>query len=74
MCTLKGRINRGRKEEGYIEKATNADLDSKTDNKGSGNYTKYARDISACGLMGYQGQPWCCTFQFWLEVQEFGLE
>jgi hypothetical protein len=52
MCTLKGWINRGRKEEGYIEKATNADLDSKTDNKGSGNYTKYARDISACGLMG----------------------
>ncbi|MCI8888434.1 MAG: CHAP domain-containing protein, partial [Hungatella sp.] len=38
------------------------------------NYTKYARDVNAAGLMGCQGQPWCCTFQFWLEMQEFGVE
>ena len=74
METLKGLINRGIAEEGYIEKASNKDLDSKTANKGSNNYTKYSRDIDAYGLMGCQGQPWCCTFQFWLEVQEFGLE
>ena len=74
MGTLKELINRGLKEEGYIEKASDTDLDSRTANRGSGNYTKYARDINACGLMGCQGQPWCCTFQFWLEVQEFGLE
>ena len=29
-------------EVGYAEKASNKDLDSKTANAGSGNYTKYA--------------------------------
>ena len=32
-------------EIGYIEKASNSNLDSKTANQGSGNYTKYARDL-----------------------------
>lgn len=74
MGTLNGLIQKGLLEEGYIEKATNADLDSKTKNKGNKNYTKYSRDLNALGLMGCQAQPWCCTFQFWLEIQEFGLE
>lgn len=74
MGTLKGLIERGTAEEGYIEKATNANLDSKTANKGSNNYTKYSRDVNSWGLMGCQGQPWCCTFQFALEAYEFGAE
>lgn len=74
MGTLNGLIHRGLMEEGYIEKASNQNLDSKTANKGNKNYTKYARDLNVLGLMGCQAQPWCCTFQFWLEVQEFGLE
>lgn len=74
MGTLQGLINRAYAEEGYIEKASNKDLDSKTSNKGDNNYTKYSRDINALGLMGCQAQPWCCTYQFWLEVQEFGLD
>lgn len=74
MGTLKGLIDRGIAEEGYIEKASNAGLDSKTANKGSNNYTKYSRDVNNWGLMGCQGQPWCCTFQFWLEASEFGLK
>ena len=32
-------------ELGYIEKATNSNLDSKTANAGSNNYTKYGRDL-----------------------------
>lgn len=74
MGTLQGLINRAEKELGYIEKKSNSNLDSKTANKGTNNYTKYARDISNKGLMGCQGQAWCSTFQFWLEVQEFGLD
>lgn len=73
MGTLNGLITRGMSEEGYIEKASKENLDSKTANKGDMNYTKYARDVDTAGLMGCQGQPWCCTFQFWLELQEFGL-
>lgn len=72
MGTLQGLIDRGKAEEGYIEKASDYDLDSKTENKGSNNYTKYSRDVNSWGLMGCQGQPWCCTFQFWLEGQEYG--
>ena len=32
-------------EVGYLEKKTNADLDSKTKNAGYNNYTKYGRDM-----------------------------
>lgn len=74
MGTLNGLLSRAEAELGYIEKASNSNLDSKTGNKGTSNYTKYARDINALGLAGCQGQPWCITFQFWLEVQEFGLD
>lgn len=74
MGTLDSLIARGIAEEGYVEKASNKDLDSKTGNKGTGNYTKYARDVNAAGLMGCQAQAWCCTFQFWLDLMEFGVD
>ncbi|MEY8428834.1 phage tail tip lysozyme, partial [Lachnospiraceae bacterium 46-15] len=44
---------------GYLEKASNANLNSKTGNTGYNNYTKFARDVNSWGLMGCQGQPWC---------------
>lgn len=72
--TLSDLITLSRKQEGYIEKASNSCLDSKTYNRGSANYQKYSRDINALGLNGCQAQPWCCTFQFWLEMQIFGLD
>jgi len=74
MGSLKGLISRGVEDEGYIEKETNAQLDSKTANKGSNNYTKYSRDVNNWGLMGCQGQPWCCTMQFALEGYEYGKD
>ena len=74
MGSLNGLIQRARTELGYIEKASNSNLDSKTGNKGTANYTKYSRDINSLGLMGCQAQPWCGTHQFWLEVQEFGID
>lgn len=74
MGAIEGLIKRGLAEEGYIEKESIVNLDSKTANRGDNNYTKYAQDINTAGLMGCQGQPWCATFQFWLEMQEFGID
>lgn len=59
---------------GYLEKKSEASLDSKTANAGYNNYTKYSRDINSWGKMGCQGQPWCALYQFWIDVNIFGLE
>jgi len=59
---------------GYQEKAGAAGLDDPDANAGQNNYTKYSRDVDFWGLMGCQGQPWCCTYQFWLEATIFGVE
>ena len=44
---------------GYKEKKSNKDLDSKTKNAGSGNYTKYG------AWYGVNPAPWCCMFVSW---------
>ena len=64
-------------EVGYLEKASNSQLDSKTANAGSNNYTKYARDLDA--IPGFyngkkNGYPWCDIFVDWCLVQAFGVE
>ena len=48
-------------EIGYLEKASNSQLDSKTANAGRANITKYWRDIAP----SLQGQPWCLCFCVW---------
>lgn len=55
-------------EVGYLEKSSNSQLDSKTANAGTANYTKYWRDIKP----EYQGQPWCACFVTWCYVNAFG--
>ena len=57
-------------EIGYLEKKSNSQLDSKTANSGSANYTKYWRDIKS----SYQGQPWCACFVSWCFMKAFGLD
>lgn len=57
-------------EIGYLEKKSNSQLDSKTANAGSNNYTKYWRDIKP----SYQGQPWCAVFVSWCFMKAFGKE
>lgn len=57
-------------EIGYLEKKSNSQLNSKTANAGSNNYTKYWRDIKP----DYQGQPWCAAFVSWCFMKAFGLE
>lgn len=63
-------IQIAKNEIGYLEKASNSQLDSKTANAGENNYTKYWRDIKP----DYQGQPWCAAFISWCMMKAFGLD
>lgn len=63
-------IQIAKNEIGYLEKASNSQLDSKTANAGENNYTKYWRDIKP----DYQGQPWCAAFVSWCTMKAFGLD
>lgn len=58
-------------EVGYLEKASNYQLDSKTANAGSGNWTKYARDLYAAGYYNgnKNGFAWCDVFVDWCFYQ-----
>lgn len=74
MGSLNELISLARSEEGYVEKASNKNLDSKTGNRGTNNYTKYSRDVNNAGLRGCQGQAWCATSAFWLDLKTFGVD
>lgn len=60
-------IKVAKQELGYYEKASNASLDDKTANKGSNNWTKYARDLAAAGYYNgnKNGYAWCDVFVDW---------
>lgn len=64
-------------EVGYLEKKSNSNLDDKTANAGSANYTKYARDLDALGNF-YDGKKngyaWCDVFVDWCFVKAYGVE
>ena len=68
MKSIDKLLNVAKNEIGYLEKRSNIQLDSKTANAGSSNYTKYARDL----YPSLQGQPWCDMFVDWCFVQAFG--
>ena len=55
-------------ELGYLEKQSGRELDDKTKNAGSGNYTKYWRDI----YPAFQGEAWCNAFVNWCFVVAYG--
>lgn len=56
-----------RAEIGYLEKRSNSQLDDKTANAGSNNYTKYWRDVKP----EWNGQAWCAVFVSWVLMQAF---
>lgn len=70
MNVINKLIQIAKNEVGYLEKASNSQLDSKTANAGENNYTKYWRDIKP----DYQGQPWCAAFVSWCMMKAFGLD
>ena len=70
-------LNLARSEVGYHEKASNSQLDDKDANAGTGNWTKYARDLD--NLRNFyntakNGYMWCEVFYDWLFVKCFGPE
>lgn len=76
LACIQSLINIALAEEGYLEKATNSQLDDKTANAGSNNYTKYARDLDA--IDGFfngnkNGFAWCAVFALWCFVQAYGV-
>jgi peptidoglycan hydrolase-like protein with peptidoglycan-binding domain len=60
-------------EEGYLEKKSNKDLDNKTKNAGSANYTKYGRDMHNIypSVMDFPA-AWCDCFVDWCFYKAFG--
>lgn len=71
---IKKIIKIAKSEVGYFEKKSNGQLDSKTANAGSNNYTKYARDIDNLNIMNgkKQGYPWCAVFFVYLVYKAYG--
>lgn len=63
-------------EVGYLEKETNKNLNSKTENAGDENFTKYANDFDKVYTSFYNGKKngaaWCDMFVDWCFVKAFG--
>lgn len=58
-CTAAELIEAAKAETGYVEKASASQLDQKSANPGSGNFTKFGK------WFGLDGQPWCQMFVSW---------
>lgn len=75
-CTASKVIAVAAAEIGYKEKASNSQLDNKTANAGSKNYTKYARDFDQKYPQWYNGKKngfaWCDMFVDWCFLTAFG--
>lgn len=76
MAAVDRLLNTARTEIGYLEKKSNAQLDSKTANAGYGNWTKYARDLDLINFYNGKknGYEWCDMFCDWCFVQTFGKD
>lgn len=65
-------------ELGYLEKASNAQLNDKTANAGHANFTKYAHDIDVNYPRFYNGAKngyaWCDCFVDWCFITAYGYE
>ncbi len=67
-------INVAKKEVGYLEKQSNRQLDEKTANVGSANYTKYGRDMHTLypTVMDFPA-AWCDSFVDWCFYKAYGI-
>jgi len=70
MADIEKVIATAQAEVGYLEKASNSQLDDKTANAGNNNYTKYWRDLDPA----YQEQAWCQCFLNWCFWKTFGQD
>ncbi|MEY8357091.1 CHAP domain-containing protein [Lachnospiraceae bacterium 54-53] len=68
MSAVEKLLETAKAEVGYLEKKSDSQLDSKTNNAGSNNYTRYAAEL----YPSLQGQPWCDMFVDWCFMRTFG--
>lgn len=63
-------------ENGYREKASNANLDNPTANAGTANWNKFAAELDKTDIMNgpKNGYDWCACFVVWCFYKTFGLE
>lgn len=73
-CDLNSVLRIAESEIGYLEKKSNCQLDSKTANAGSSNYTKYNRDYVAWVSDGAINMQWCASFVSWCFTKAYGLD
>lgn len=73
-CYASTVINIALAEDGYLEKKSNSNLDSKTANAGSANYTKYGRDMHKLypSVMDFPA-AWCDAFIDWCFQKAYGV-
>lgn len=67
-------INIALAEEGYLEKKSDSQLDSKTANAGSANYTKYGKEMHTLypSVMDYPAS-WCDCYVDWCFYKAYGI-
>ncbi len=77
-CYASAVLKTAAKEVGYLEKKTNSQLDDKTANAGTGNFTKYARDFDTKWPRWYNGAKngyaYCDVFVDWCFVTTYGYD
>lgn len=77
MTAIERVLAAARAEIGYLEKKSNAQLEDKTANAGSANWTKYAAFLDDLGVVyngSKNGYAWCDIFVDWCFITTFGLE
>lgn len=79
MMTAAEAVRIAADQVGYLEKASDKDLDSKTANPGSGSWTKFSRDLWAADPHFYQGNKngiadWCSIFVAWCVYMAAGRD
>lgn len=68
MADIEKAVSTAKNEVGYLEKRSNAQLDSKTANAGSANYTKYGK------WYGLNPDLWCAMFICWVFHEAYGRD
>lgn len=72
MSVIDKLINYAISWDGYLEKKSNSQLEKKTANAGSNNYTIFAKKYKDYWNEDYQGQPWCAIFVSTVFMDVFG--
>lgn len=74
MYKSKDLIDKALSYVGYLEKASDKDLDDFTVNAGRANYTRFCRDYEKyTKTSGYQPSYWCAEYVSCIVVETFGL-